>query len=72
MGHDGRPADVPAMPLRLELPPCVIASSSRVGDPGWRPDVMRKEREATPPELAAWLVELARMCCVGAVTEASR
>ena len=27
-----------------------------------RPEISKAEREATPPEFAAWLVELARRC----------
>lgn len=34
----------------------------RKGMPGWRPEVTPREREHTPPALAAWLVELARRC----------
>jgi hypothetical protein len=34
----------------------------RKGMPGWRPEVTAREREMTPPLLAAWLVELARRC----------
>jgi hypothetical protein len=32
----------------------------RKGEPGWRPEVTKAERELTPSALAAWLVELAR------------
>ena len=47
-----RPADIP------ELPP-------PVPDPGGRIENMaHREREMTPPDLAAWLVELARRCSV--------
>lgn len=64
------PADVPTMPLALGEATHIIGSSGRrrdgsrlhKGDPGWRPEVSKDEREHTPPDLAAWLVELARRC----------
>lgn len=73
--HQG---DVPPLPLRLGRATHVIASSrnrridgtrlrSKEGNPvftGWRPEVTKAEREHTPPELAMWLVELARRCRV--------
>lgn len=31
----------------------------RKGDPGWRPETSKAEREHTPPLLATWLVDLA-------------
>lgn len=59
--------DIPNVPLRLGEATHVVCSSRRDGGvrlvkgmPGWRPDMKKPEREATPPELAAWLVELAR------------
>lgn len=57
-----RRGDHPPMPLDLGRPPCVIAqrTGKRKGMPGWRPEVTLAEREHTPPELAAWLVDLAR------------
>jgi len=34
----------------------------RKGHPDWRPECSKAEREHTPPELAIWLVNLARQC----------
>jgi len=64
------PAQVPDMPVVLGGSSHVIAQSRTLADgtrlvkgmPGWRPEVSKAEREHTPPELAAWLVELARRC----------
>lgn len=58
------------MPLRLGEATHVVSQSRSMaggvrlvrGMPGWRPDMKKPEREATPPELAAWLCELARRC----------
>jgi hypothetical protein len=55
------PAGVPVMPLVLGRAERVIGSSSiRKGHPGFRSECTRAEREATPIELALWLVELAQ------------
>jgi len=64
------PAELPEMPFTLGEAPCIIgtpgrrADGSRLkrGDAGWRPEVTKREREATPPLLSAWLVETARRC----------
>jgi len=60
------PKDIPEMPMRLDEPTHVIATSTmrkyRVGDPRRALEVTRPEREHTPPQLAAWLVELAEKC----------
>ena len=66
------PADIPALPeLQLGEGTHVIAQDTRAGnggkrlkagDFGYRPFVTHAEREHTPPELAAWLVELAERC----------
>lgn len=69
------PRDIPALPYRIEEPTHVLASDKRIGpgrdsprarkgDPGWRPEISKAEREHTPPALAAWLVEVARRCSV--------
>lgn len=55
------PADIPSLPLALGDAPCVVQSRKRVDH---RPHISKAEREHTPPELAAWLVELARRCAV--------
>lgn len=60
----------PALPLRGGRASHVIATGTRnddgsrtsKGDPKWRPEVSQPEREHTPPELAEWLVSLARLC----------
>lgn len=66
--------DIPALPeLKLGDGTHVIAQDTRagnagrrlkVGDFGYRPCVTHAEREHTPPDLALWLVELARRCQV--------
>lgn len=67
------PTDIPTLPFRIEEPTHVLASDKRIGpgrdsprarkgDPGWRPEISKAEREHTPPALAEWLVELARRC----------
>ncbi|MCD9030372.1 hypothetical protein LDO32_01305 [Luteimonas sp. Y-2-2-4F] len=61
------PADVPTLPLRLGYASHVIAqkrtrpdgSRIRKGDPEWRPETSKAEREHTPRSLATWLVDLA-------------
>jgi hypothetical protein len=67
------PSDVPAMPLRLGTSDCVIRLDTRRadgtyvrrGDPDYKPRLQEAEREGTPPEFAAWLVELARSTSTG-------
>lgn len=65
------PADIPPLPeLRLGEGTHVIAQGVRradgsrwaKGDSRKRPECTKPEREHTPPELASWLVELARRC----------
>lgn len=63
------PSDVPTIPLVLGDAPCVCGTPGaykgrrlRRGDPGWRPEITKAEREHTPKALAQWLVELARRC----------
>lgn len=53
------PGDVPPFPIRLDEPTHVIQSRKRTD---YRPHVSKAEREMTPPEMAAWLVELAGRC----------
>jgi hypothetical protein len=65
-----RPQDIPDMPMVLGETEYVICQNRtlpggkrlRKGMPGWRPTVSPAEREHTPPDLAVWLVELARRC----------
>jgi hypothetical protein len=65
------PGQVPDIPLRLGRSTHVVCQSRmrrkdgkrlRKGMPGWRPECTKAEREHTPPELAAWLFELALRC----------
>ena len=57
-----KPSQTPQIPLVLGDATHVIASRLKKGMPGWRPETTKNERERTPAELAAWLVELARRC----------
>lgn len=62
------PSDLPTMPMRLGGGSHVIAQKLLLkdgtrmpkGDPRKRPECTKPEREHTPPELARWLIELAR------------
>jgi len=62
--------DVPVMPLALGEASHVCGSPGRrrdgsrlhKGDAGWRPEITKREREATPVEFARWLVLLAEVC----------
>lgn len=62
------PGDVPNIPIVLGAATHVVSTGStnhiKFGANGWRPAISHKEREQTPPELARWLVELARRCKV--------
>jgi hypothetical protein len=65
-----KPNDIPDMPIKLEEPTHVIASSTarqHRGHPRFRPEVTKAEREHTPPALAYWLVDLASRCKTVAV-----
>lgn len=53
------PADMPPVPLVLGDATHVVQSRKRQD---YRPHITKAEREHTPPELAAWLVEVARRC----------
>jgi hypothetical protein len=56
--------NLPPIPVRAGIPRHVVTNSHgmRQGDKRWRPRVTNKEREATPPAFAKWLVEVARLC----------
>lgn len=57
------PSNIPAIPMRLDRPThCIRPTKSYPR----LPSVTKAEREHTPPEFAAWLVELARRCKVPA------
>jgi hypothetical protein len=57
-----RHRDVPTMPMDFRRIDHKVVSWAgfRKGMPGWRGECNKAEREHTPPELARWLVELAR------------
>lgn len=57
-----RAQDIPDMPMVLGQATHVIGDVGRAGNGTKRPEVTKAEREHTPPELAVWLVELARRC----------
>lgn len=57
-----RPQDIPDMPMVLGEATHVIGDVGRAGCGTKRPEVSKAEREHTPPDLAIWLVELARRC----------
>ena len=59
------PADAPKIPLRIDEGTHYIMQDRRPGTSTrnwWKRRLPTSEREATPPALAAWLVELARIC----------
>ena len=61
------PQDIPVMPFVLGDALAVCGTSVRRKDGGRntrRPEISKSEREHTPPELAKWLVELAKRCKV--------
>lgn len=60
------PAQIPDMPFVLGEATHTVCSSRRRALDGtrYRKEVSKAEREHTPPELAAWLVDLAKRCKV--------
>lgn len=61
------PRDHPTLPFVLGEATHVVQSRKRED---YRPHITKAEREHTPPELARWLVELARRCRVSQVIAA--
>lgn len=57
------PMDIPTFPLLLGEATHVVSpwSGLRAGMPGYRPQLRKAEREHTPPVMAQWLVEIARL-----------
>ncbi len=53
------PGDMPDLPYSMAEATHVVQSRKRQDS---RPHITKAEREHTPPELAVWLVELARRC----------
>lgn len=58
------PSEIPDMPMKLGRAEFVVGDVGRASRGDDRPEIGKAEREHTPPELAAWLVELARRCRV--------
>lgn len=57
------PRDCPTMPFTLGEASHVVASSRRITSTDRRrPELSKAEREHTPPQLAAWLLDLAARC----------
>lgn len=58
------PAEIPPIPFRDGRPPKVVSTGHglRLGHPNFRSRCSDKEREATPPALAEWLVAVADIC----------
>lgn len=56
--------DLPQIPYKIGRAPRVITNKPglRAGAPGFRTECTKAEREATPPALAAWLIETAHRC----------
>lgn len=54
------PAELPPMPITLGEASHALGSSLGRNRTTARPEVSKREREATPPDFAAWLVEVAR------------
>lgn len=57
-------ADVPPMPLNFGESTKVVTTTRncRPGSPHWKPHCTKREREATPPAFAEWLINLAERC----------
>jgi len=53
------PGDMPTLPYVMGDAAYVVQSRKRED---YRPHITKAEREHTPPDLAVWLVELARRC----------
>ena len=58
------PRNVPDMPLKLGEATHTVGLWSGRNKQTCRPSVNKSEYESTPPDLAAWLVELARRCAL--------
>ncbi len=54
------PRDIPTIPLVLGEAPKTVGLYSKRNRARCRPSIAKRQFEATPPELARWLVELAR------------
>lgn len=59
------PHQLPEIPFVMGEAPCVVTSSGRRRNGTRykrRPEISKREREATPPEFAKWLFLIATMC----------
>lgn len=56
------PGEVPDLPMKLGRADFVVGDVGRASTGDDRPEISKAEREHTPPELAQWLVDLARRC----------
>ena len=67
-----KPGEIPDLPFKMGAAEAVIrldqrrpdGTHIRKGDADWVPRLNAAENEMTPPDLAPWLVELARRCQV--------
>lgn len=61
------PGELPEIPFVMGEAPCVVASSGRRKNglrSKRRPEITKREREATPAEFAKWLYQIAIKCKV--------
>lgn len=58
------PKDLPPLPYKIGRAERVITNQHRFkkDHPSFRREVTKRERDATPPELAAWLIAVVRRC----------
>lgn len=63
-------AEVPPMPLKFGEATHTIGSCVKLKNRPWvrRPEVTKAEREHTPPDLARWLVDLAKLTNISITT----
>lgn len=57
--------DIPTMPIRLGEASHMLGLCSKRNRTRCRPSITKPEREATPINLAEWLIELAKKCDLG-------
>lgn len=56
------PEQIPTIPPRIGEPTHTMRSVTKeMRAAGYKPELLKKDRDKTPPAFAAWLVELARM-----------
>ncbi len=63
-----KPGDLPPIPFVLGEAPRTQSTmtKAKLKLPGSRPELLKKDREKTPPALAEWLIEVARRCKIPA------